>query len=215
MQGLAADVPEVGIVEKVPGKGMADIFHMDTDLVGASCLKTETQERQIRVFIIQKPFIPGGRGLSVVRVRDPLDGRALLPPDGDGDRSAGICFPTDSGQIFPADLPALHLAGEKGGAEPVFCHQEKAGRVFIQTIDRPEHEGFLFLSEIVRQAIGQGIAVVSLGGVDGHSSGLVYHQEVCILLQDVQVHGNGLHSCGALFFRNTYLELVSVLQHAG
>ena len=118
MQGLAADVPEVGIVEKVPGKGMADIFHMDTDLVGASCLKTETQERQIRVFIIQKPFIPGGRGLSVVRVRDPLDGRALLPPDGDGDRSAGICFPTDSGQIFPADLPALHLAGEKGGASP-------------------------------------------------------------------------------------------------
>lgn len=82
MQGLAADVPEVGIVEKVPGKGMADIFHMDTDLVGASCLKTETQERQIRVFIIQKPFIPGGRGLSVVRVRDPLDGRALLPPMG-------------------------------------------------------------------------------------------------------------------------------------
>ena len=52
MQGLAADVPEVGIVEKVPGKGMADIFHMDTDLVGASCLKTETQERQIRVFIM-------------------------------------------------------------------------------------------------------------------------------------------------------------------
>ena len=39
MQGLAADVPEVGIVEKVPGKGMADIFHMDTDLVGASCLQ--------------------------------------------------------------------------------------------------------------------------------------------------------------------------------
>ena len=28
MQGLAADVPEVGIVEKVPGKGMADIFHI-------------------------------------------------------------------------------------------------------------------------------------------------------------------------------------------
>lgn len=103
-------------------------------------------------------------------------------PDGDGDRSAGICFPTDSGQIFPADLPALHLAGEKGGAEPVFCHQEKAGRVFIQTIDRPEHEGFLFLSEIVRQTVGQGIAVVSLGGVDGHSSWLVYHQEMCILI---------------------------------
>ena len=57
--------------------------------------------------------------------------------------------------------------------------------------------------------------MVSLGGVDGHSSGLVYHQEVCILIQDVQVHGNGLHSCGAPFFRNTYLELVSVLQHAG
>ncbi len=96
-----------------------------------------------------------------------------------------------------------------------FCHQEKAGRVFIQTVDCPEHEGFLFLSEIARQAVGQGIAVVSLGGVDGHSSGLVYHQEVCILIQDVQVHGNGLHSCGAPFFRNTYLELVSVLQHAG
>ena len=155
MQGLAADVPEVGIVEKVPGKGMADIFHMDTDLVGASCLETETQERQIRVFIIQKPFIPGGRGLSMVRVRDPLDGRALLPPDGDRDHSAGICFPADSGQILPADLPALHLAGEKGGAEPVFCHQEKAGRVFIQTVDCPEHEGFLFLSEIARQAVGQ------------------------------------------------------------
>lgn len=136
MQGLAADVPEVGIVEKVPGKGMADIFHMDTDLVGASCLKTETQERQIRVFIIQKPFIPVDAASPWSGVRDPLDGRALLPPDGDGDRSAGICFPTDSGQIFPADLPALHLAGEKGGAEPVFCHQEKAGRVFIQTIDR-------------------------------------------------------------------------------
>ena len=88
-------------------------------------------------------------------------------------------------------------------------------RVFIQTVDRPEHEGFLFLSEIVRQAVGQSIAVVSLGGVDGHSSGLVYHQEMCILIQDVQVHGNGLHSCGASFFRNTYLELVSVLQHAG
>ncbi|MFR8166599.1 MAG: hypothetical protein ACLU8D_12040 [Enterocloster sp.] len=84
-----------------------------------------------------------------------------------------------------------------------------------QRLTAREHEGFLFLSEIVRQAIGQGIAVVSLGGVDGHSSWLVYHQEMCILIQDVQIHGNGLHSCGAPFFRNTYLELVSVLQHAG
>ena len=74
MQGLAADVPEVGIVEKVPGKGMADIFHMDTDLVGASCLKTETQERQIRVFIIQKPYTGWPRPL-----RGPGPGSAGWP----------------------------------------------------------------------------------------------------------------------------------------
>ena len=111
--------------------------------------------------------------------------------------------------------PSFRPMGTETVPQASVFHQEKAGRVFIQTIDRPEHEGFLFLSEIVRQTVGQGIAVVSLGGVDGHSSWLVYHQEVCILIQDVQIHGNGLHSCGAPFFRNTYLELVSVLQHAG
>ena len=45
MKGLTLDIPEIGIVKKVPGKGMANRFHMDTDLVGAPRFKTEAEKR--------------------------------------------------------------------------------------------------------------------------------------------------------------------------
>ena len=54
MQGLAADVPEVRIVEKVPGKGMADIFHMDTDLVGARPVSRRRRRSDRSVFLLYR-----------------------------------------------------------------------------------------------------------------------------------------------------------------
>ena len=52
MERLPADPVKNRMIKEISGERTADVFHMDTDLVGASCLKTETQERQIRVFIM-------------------------------------------------------------------------------------------------------------------------------------------------------------------
>lgn len=41
VERLAGDELHVGIVEVISDEGMTDIFHMNTDLMGAACLKNE------------------------------------------------------------------------------------------------------------------------------------------------------------------------------
>lgn len=133
MQGLAADVPEVGIVEKVPGKGMADIFHMGHGSGGCVLSQDGDAGATDPCFYYTEAVHTGWPR----PLRGPGPGSAgwPSPPSARWGRRPfrRHLFSHRQRPDIPGDLPALHLAGEKGGAEPVFCHQEKAGRVFIQT----------------------------------------------------------------------------------
>jgi hypothetical protein len=61
--GAGDQVVIFGAVEEVPGKGVAQMGHVDADLVGAPGVQIQTQQRTV-VFLIQNPVVSPG-GLSV------------------------------------------------------------------------------------------------------------------------------------------------------
>ena len=73
MQRLPVDKFHVGIIQIVADKRMTDIFHMDTDLMGAACLQGKGDEA-VPVFFFYYAVVRNG-ALAVFKIYPAFDQR--------------------------------------------------------------------------------------------------------------------------------------------
>ena len=59
VEWLAADIAVVRIIEKITGKRMTDIAHMDPDLMSPAGIQFQTDIRKILFFIIGEKTVMG------------------------------------------------------------------------------------------------------------------------------------------------------------
>lgn len=74
MERLALYAAEIRMIEKIPGNGVADGFHMDTDLVGPSGFKKKPDQGQIRVLIVCQEAVMGNGRIPPAGVTDTFNG---------------------------------------------------------------------------------------------------------------------------------------------
>ena len=102
------------IIKVIPWEGMADVFHVHTDLMGASGFQVQLCQRTA-VFCLQALIMGDGR-LPLLEIYFPLHNRTFRP----GNRSVYYTFfRKDSlydGKIGTLDLPVSHLLRKDGCA---------------------------------------------------------------------------------------------------
>lgn len=74
----------------------------------------------------------------------------------------------------------------------MFGDDEKACGVPVQPVDTAVDEILSVLLIMPGEGIGQGVSVVLKRRVDGHVSGLIDHQQVLILINDLKGRGAGM-----------------------
>ena len=87
----------------------------------------------------------------------------------------------------------------------VLGHRHETGGSPVQPVHRVKGCNKAVFFIILHEEIGQGVPVVALAGVDGNPPGLVHHQQILVLIENVQRAGDGLdllaadsvpYSCG-------------------
>ena len=78
VEWLAADIAVVRIIEKITGKRMTDIAHMDPDLMSPAGIQLQTDIRKILFFIIGEKTVMCSGCLTIFKVNTAQDSRVLL-----------------------------------------------------------------------------------------------------------------------------------------
>ena len=156
---------------------------MHPDLMGAPCLQTQFSQCDLTACL--QYSVVGDRSFSIFKVYAPLNGRTFSSGNGGvygslGGREGSV---TES-QIGPVDLPFLHLCRQYGGTQGVFSHDQQAGGIPVQTVDAAKDKWLFVRLVIVCNGICQSVVIIVDGGMHGHISGLVNHQNILILVHD-------------------------------
>lgn len=106
----------IRMVEKISGKRVADMGHMNPYLVGSSRVQSQADIGKIIFAVVGKLCKMGTGIFAVFKVCLAHDGRAGNPCDGDCDGPFGGKVSADNCPVFPADLPLYHLIGKDTGA---------------------------------------------------------------------------------------------------
>lgn len=116
MERLPVYKAVIRMVEKISGKRVADMGHMNPYLVGSSRVQSQADIGKIIFAVVGKLCKMGTGIFAVFKVCLAHDGRAGNPCDGDCDGSFGGKVSADNCPVFPADLPLYHLIGKDTGA---------------------------------------------------------------------------------------------------
>ena len=184
-------------VHGVPQDGVADVGHVDPDLVGASRLQTAAHMGAARV--PGDDLTMGHRAAAVRHHRHFLPVHRMAA-DG-GVHSAAVLFqvPHHHALVGPGQGVVLELGGELLVGIVVFRRDDEAGGVPVNAVDdtRPQFpadagEG---VPAVVEQGVDQRAVRVAGGRVDHQALGLVHHDDILILVDDVQrdVLGHHVH----------------------
>ena len=174
--------------------------HMDADLVRPSRLQPQTHQGEIQRRTVQERPVAGAGRFSAWR-HDPLQNGALLSGDGGVDDAFLRNLPFGDGQILSPDKPLFPHGGENGGGELVPGQDQQAGGVPVQPVDCPVYERFPLLKKIPGHPVGQSAGIMAGGRVNGNTAGLIYHQQVFILVDKVQIHRLRREGLGSLLLR--------------
>lgn len=169
---------------------MADIFHMNPDLVGASRIQNKRYQRTVQGMAVMQAAIMGTGILAGFQADTAFYGGTFCTGNGSADGAGTIGFAIRSRQIFPMNLAILDHMGKNGCAQLMPGYDEKAGGVPVQPVDSPIYKGLSLLLEIMSEAIGQGAVIVPLRGMHRSIGRFADHQNVFILIDDIQIHGN-------------------------
>lgn len=90
---------------------MADVLHMDPDLVGTSCFQSDFKKRGVGLRLVEEQLIMGQRSFSADRIRDTFNRGARKSRNGNVNRSFRL-----SGEV-PADR-GPDRCGESGDSLP-------------------------------------------------------------------------------------------------
>ena len=106
----------------------------------------------------------------------------------------------DDGPVFPGKAVGLDLLRQLLVGRVVFGHDQQTAGVLVDAVDdpRPNHpvDPGEALPAVVQQGVDQGAVWVPWRGVDHHALGFIHHQQVPVLVDDVQGEVLGLHFQG-------------------
>ena len=94
--------------------------------------------------------------------------------------------PRTIAQVFPRNLMADAHTREDAGAYHVFCDHGQAGSIPVEAVCAPKDEWLALLLIIVHQSVGKRVTIVVKGWMDRHPGRFVYHDDVLILINDIQ-----------------------------
>ena len=201
-------------VDQIAQNGVADVGHVDPDLVGPSRLQTAAD---MGVAPVALHHFPVGHGFFGVAGGDghllPVGG---VPADGGVD-GAGVLpeGAADDGFVGPRHGVVLELGGQHGVGQIVFGDSQQSAGVLVDAVDDAGPQLAVDAGEViahgVQQAVDQGIVLMTDGRVDHQALGLVDHHHILVLIDDVQgnVLGHDVHRFG---LRNGDLNGVAGIQ---
>ena len=188
-------------VDRISQDGVADVGHVDPDLVGTARFQAAPDMGIAPVALDDLPMghripgIPGGDA-HLFPVRGvPPDGRvhgARVLPEG----------AHHNGLIGPGHGMVLELACQPHMGPVILRHRQQSGGILVDAVDDAGPQLPVDAAQVIahgiEQAVDQGIVLVPRRGVDHQALGLVDHQHILVLIHDVQgdllrfnVHGLG------------------------
>ena len=175
-------------VDGIPQDGVADIGHVDPDLMGAARLQTALHVRTAGEPLQHGPV--GHRAPAARHHRHLLPVRRVAA-DGGVHRAAVLPeIPRHDAPVDPGQGVVLELGGELLVGEVVFGGDKEAGGVPVDPVDDagpqlPADAGQA-VPAVVEQGVHQGAVRVAGGRVDHQPLGLVHHDDVSVLVHHVQ-----------------------------
>lgn len=147
------------IIEVIPQKRGAQIFHMDPDLVGPAGFQRKADERT--AFPGAESFVMGHGPFAFFKVHTTEDGRILFP----GDRRIYGAFERNgrspgNPQIGPADFPVFHTGRKDGSTVGIFSQDKKTCSIPVQAVDTPENKRLSLLLKIPGDPVGQSVFII-------------------------------------------------------
>lgn len=201
-----------GAIEPVTGEGAADGGHMNAELMSPACFRAEPQEGE-RPMDFQNLIM--GNGRRTVRTDHPGDGGLWIPADGRVNGS-GIrrWTPHADGPVFPPEVRGMEASAEQFMDVAALCNDHQTGSPLVQTADgmkdkvRPPRPG---------QGPGDGRGIgQEIGGMRGHSGGLVDDHKVFVFPEDGQGPGTGGDSgTGRAAVSGLDIETVASMKNEG
>ena len=109
VEWLAADIAVVRIIEKITGKRMTDIAHMDPYLMSPAGIQLQTDIRKILFFIIGEKTVMCSGCLTIFKVNTAQDSRVFCSSYWGINDALFFCLSTDNRTELSVDLPVEHL----------------------------------------------------------------------------------------------------------
>ena len=158
-------------VEKIANQGMPQVCHVDSDLMGATGLQFQLQERAHSVCV--QHFIVRSCGLSIRTDLLCHKGAIHLAKRCIHNPCGGFRFALAHGQIDPAERGGVQLLLQKFLGIGMLGRHQKAGGAPIQTVDRVKIGFLLRCFVIMDQEITQRIGKVAWTGMNRQAGGFV------------------------------------------
>ena len=156
---MTCHVFHVWVVQVVTNQWITEIFHMNTDLVGAAGLKTKRDKAVPICFFYH--FIMGDCIFSMFPVYGPFDDGSFLAPERSLDGSFGRCDRTSCNrEILPVDFPVFCHVRENTATDQMLGHNGKSRSIPVQTVATPENERFSLRLKVVSQSICYRVCVI-------------------------------------------------------
>ena len=154
MQRLSGDIFHIRVIQIITDKRMPDIFHMNTDLMGAARLQDKGDEA-VPVFFFCDAIV-GDCVLPFFKINFPLDKGTSGPSDGSiYGPLRGIKCSTDNGEVFPRDLVPHTHAGEYTGTYHMPGNHSQSGSVTVQPVRTPEDKRLSLLLIVVHKSVAR------------------------------------------------------------
>lgn len=174
-------------VKGIAYEGMLDEAKMNANLVGPPCLQAHLEQAERAG--ASEDAVTGNRFPA------PGDYRHPLPVAGmSSDRRFDPAYrrpylPVHQGQVFPPQGARFQLSGKAAVHIIAFGYKQQSRCILVQ----PVHDAWAFrpaqggkCAAVSEQGADEGAPLVARGGMDDHPPGLVDHQQIIVLVDDIE-----------------------------
>ena len=152
----------VRVVEVVSDKGIAQVFHMDTDLMGAAGFQLKGDQAVPIFFFYQ--FIMGDGFFTMFKIYGAFNNGAFFAGKRGCDGSCGWGEVTFyDGQVFPVYQAFFGHIGHDAGADQVFGNYGEPGGIPVQAVAAAEDKRLSLILVVPCQGIGERIIGIPAG----------------------------------------------------
>ena len=193
MQCLALQIFEFSIiraVNRVTQKGMSDMCHVDTNLMCAASLQSAFD---IIEFVVQmvEDTVMGDCPLPGFRYDFPLLSIYRMSADRFVDRPLFFGkIVLHDGMVCSVYRVCPKLLGQAEMGVVIFTDDERSSRVFVDPVDDAGTQHSVdtgqMIPTVIHDGVDQCVGIMSVRGMYDEAFGLVYDQNIIVLIQNVQ-----------------------------